>query len=145
MQTSNRFFDDLSRVASGAASAFSGLRDEVDQMIRQRLKRVIADMDMVTREEFEAVEAIATKAREEQEVLSEKVAALEAELGKLTKPAAKSGAAAKKPAAAKTASKAAAAKAATSAEATKKPARKPAARKTAARKTSAKPSPSSGS
>ena len=144
MQTSNRFFDDLSRVASGAASAFSGLRDEVDQMIRQRLKRVIADMDMVTREEFEAVEAIATKAREEQEKLSEKVAALEAELGKLKKPAAKSGATAKKPAA-KTATKAAAAKAATKAEAVKKPARKPAARKTAARKTPAKPSPSSGS
>lgn len=77
MQTNNRFFDDLARVASGAASTLAGVRQELDAMIRQRFERLISDMDLVTRDEFEAVKATASNARAEQETLAERVAALE--------------------------------------------------------------------
>src|SRR5512134_411467 len=77
MQTSNRFFDDLARVASGAASTLTGIRQELDAMVRQRFERWISDMDLVTRDEFEAVKAMAANARAEQETLTQRVAALE--------------------------------------------------------------------
>ena len=82
MQTSNRLLDDLARVATGAAGALSGVRQEIEQIVRTRMERFLADLDLVTREEFEAVEAIASKARSEQEKLEERVAALEAQLKK---------------------------------------------------------------
>lgn len=87
MQTTGRLFDDLARVANGAAGAMSGVKDEIEQMVKARLERVLADMDLVTREEFDAVKAVATKARLEQEALTERVEALEkqlAESGKKT-------------------------------------------------------------
>ncbi len=77
MQTNNRFFDDLARVASGAASTLAGVRQELDAMVRQRFERFISDMDLVTRDEFEAVKATAANARGEQEALAKRVAALE--------------------------------------------------------------------
>ena len=77
MQTNNRFFDDLARVASGAASTLAGVRQELDAMVRQRLERLISDMDLVTRDEFEAVKATAANARAEQETLARRVAQLE--------------------------------------------------------------------
>ena len=77
MQTNSRFFDDLARVASGAASTLAGIRQELDAMVRQRLERLIADMDLVTRDEFEAVKAMAANARAEQEALAIRVAKLE--------------------------------------------------------------------
>jgi BMFP domain-containing protein YqiC len=77
MQTNNRFFDDLARVASGAASTLAGIRQELDAMIRQRFERLISDMDLVTRDEFEAVKATAANARAEQEILANRVAELE--------------------------------------------------------------------
>jgi BMFP domain-containing protein YqiC len=80
MQTNNRFFDDLARVASGAASTVAGIRQEFDAMVRQRFERLISDMDLVTRDEFEAVKATATNARAEQETLARRVAILEATL-----------------------------------------------------------------
>jgi hypothetical protein len=80
MQTSNRFFDDLARVASGAASTLTGIRQELDAMVRQRFERWISDMDLVTRDEFEAVKAMAANARAEQEMLAQRVAALEEKL-----------------------------------------------------------------
>lgn len=80
MQTSSRFFDDLARVASGAASTLAGIRQELDAMVRQRLERLITDMDLVTRDEFEAVKAIAVNARAEQEALAIRVAVLEKSL-----------------------------------------------------------------
>ena len=83
MQTSNRLFDDLAKVASGAMHTLGGLREEVETRVRERLERVLADMDLVTREEFDAVRAMAAKARSEQEDLSAKVSRLEAELGGL--------------------------------------------------------------
>lgn len=83
MQSQNRFFDDLARVASGAVGALSGVRGEVEARLREQLERALAGMDLVTREEFEAVKAMAAKARAEQEDLAKQVAALEAEIAAL--------------------------------------------------------------
>jgi BMFP domain-containing protein YqiC len=80
MQSQNRFFDDIARVASGAVGAISGVRGEIESRLRDQLERVLAGMDLVSREEFEAVKAMAAKAREEQEVLQGQIAALEARL-----------------------------------------------------------------
>jgi BMFP domain-containing protein YqiC len=83
MQTENRFFDDLARVASGAFGAFAGLRGEIETLVRQRFERLLADMDLVQREEFDAVKAMAARARSEQEDLAIRVAALEAKVRQL--------------------------------------------------------------
>ena len=80
MQVENRFLDDLARVANGAIGALSGIRGEIEGLIKQRVERLLADMDLVARDEFEAVKAVAAKARSEQEALSLRVAALEAAL-----------------------------------------------------------------
>lgn len=80
MQTDNRLFDDLARVASGALHTLGGLREEIEMRVRERLERFATEMNLVTREEFEAVRAMARKAREEQEALAARVAALEAEI-----------------------------------------------------------------
>jgi BMFP domain-containing protein YqiC len=78
VQTQNRFFDDLARVAAGAMSTLSGVKSEVESRIREQLERVLAGMDLVSRDEFEAVKAMAAKARAEQEDLEKRVAELEA-------------------------------------------------------------------
>src|SRR5215467_4404205 len=80
MQSQNRFFDDLARVAAGAMGTLSGLKGEIESRLRDQLERVLAGMDLVSREEFEAVKAMAAKAREEQELLRAQVAALESRL-----------------------------------------------------------------
>ncbi|HLY56048.1 MAG TPA: accessory factor UbiK family protein [Stellaceae bacterium] len=80
MQTDNRILDDLARVASGAFSAMSGLKDEIEARLREQFERILARMDLVTREEFEVVKAMAVKAREEQEALQARLDALEARL-----------------------------------------------------------------
>ena len=102
MQTSNRILDDLARVANGAVSTLAGVKGEIDALVRQRLERLLADADLVTRDEFEAVKAMAAKARTEQERLAKRVQQLEAKLAKSaprTKAAAKAGTkAARKPA-----------------------------------------------
>ncbi len=77
MQSQNRFFDDLARVAAGAMGTLSGVKGEVESRLREQLERVLAGMDLVTRDEFEAVKAMAAKARAEQEVLARRVAELE--------------------------------------------------------------------
>jgi BMFP domain-containing protein YqiC len=102
MQTNNRIFDDLAKVANGAMSIATGMRQEMEQLIRQQLERFLNDRDLVTREEFEAVKAMAVKAREEQEVMAARLAALEAGLAAGEVGASKAGAA--KPAAKKAAS-----------------------------------------
>ena len=89
MQVDNRFLDDLARVANGAAGALSGVREEVEALVRQRAERFLADMDLVTRDEFEAIKAVAAKARLEQEALEARVAVLEAALFDLQKSALK--------------------------------------------------------
>lgn len=86
MQTQNRLFDDLARVAGGAFSTVAGLRTEIEDLVKQRLERLLADMDHVPREEFDAVRAMAERARLEQEALQKRVDALEAALAAASKP-----------------------------------------------------------
>lgn len=80
MQTRNPFLDDMARVAGGAMSTLSGLRDEIEARLREQVERRLRDMDLVSREEFEAVRAMAETARREQEALIKRVAELEAAL-----------------------------------------------------------------
>ena len=81
MQTQNRFLDDLARVAAGALGTLSGVKTEVETRLREQLEKVLAGMDLVSRDEFEAVKAMAAKARSEQEDLAKRVAELESKLG----------------------------------------------------------------
>jgi BMFP domain-containing protein YqiC len=81
MQSENRLFDDLARVATGALGALTGMRDEVETRLREQFERVLGRMNLVRREEFDAVQAMAAKARAEQEALAARVAELEARLG----------------------------------------------------------------
>lgn len=78
MQSDNRFFDDAAKLAGGAIGTLAGLRREVEALARQQVERLLARMDLVTRDEFEAVKEMASKARAEQEDLSVRLAALEA-------------------------------------------------------------------
>ena len=80
MQTENRLFDDLARMANGAINTLSGVREEIESRLRERVERWLTEMDMVPREEFEAIKELAQKARAEQEDLSARVAALEQKL-----------------------------------------------------------------
>jgi BMFP domain-containing protein YqiC len=83
MQTSNRFLDDLARVANSAFGAAAGLRNEVEAMVRDRLQRMTADMDLVSREEFEAVREMAARARSEQDALLARIQTLEQTIAEL--------------------------------------------------------------
>ena len=76
----SRLFDDLARVASGALNAVSGIKTETESVMRQHMEQWLAKMNLVTREEFEVVQAMVAKARDEQEALLERIAALEAQL-----------------------------------------------------------------
>jgi BMFP domain-containing protein YqiC len=80
MQSQNRIFDDLAKVAGGALSTLTALKEEIEAMVRDRFQRAVADADFVRREEFEAVKAVASAARAEQEKLEARVVALEAQL-----------------------------------------------------------------
>ena len=80
MQTENRLLDDLARVATGALGALSGMRDEVEARMRDQFERILGRMNLVRREEFDAVQAMAAKARAGQEALEQRVALLEAKL-----------------------------------------------------------------
>ncbi|MFA7428861.1 MAG: accessory factor UbiK family protein [Rhodospirillaceae bacterium] len=77
MQTQNRLFDDLARVAGGALGALTGLRDEIELLVRQRMERALAEMDLVPRDEFDAVKAMAAEARTENDRLAKRIAELE--------------------------------------------------------------------
>lgn len=81
MQTENRLLDDLARVATGALGALTGMREELETRLREQFERILARMNLVQREEFDAVQAMAAKARAEQEALAARVAELEARLG----------------------------------------------------------------
>jgi hypothetical protein len=80
MQTDNRFFDDLARMAGGALNALTGMKTEVESLVRQQMEHFLGNLHLVSREEFDAVAALAAKARDEQEALTARVAALEEEL-----------------------------------------------------------------
>jgi BMFP domain-containing protein YqiC len=84
MQTENRLFDDLARMANGAINTLSGVREEIESRLRERVERWLAEMDMVPREEFEAIKEVAQKARAGQEDLAAKVAALEQKLAAMS-------------------------------------------------------------
>jgi BMFP domain-containing protein YqiC len=83
MQTQNRFFDDLARVAAGAMGTLSGMKSEVESRVREQFERVLGGMDLVSRDEFEAVKAMAAKARTEQEDLQRRVSELESKIAAL--------------------------------------------------------------
>jgi BMFP domain-containing protein YqiC len=81
-QTSNRFLDELSKLLTDAAGAAQGMRREFETLMRSQGERILREMDVVQREEFEAVREMAAKAREENERLAARVAELEAELAR---------------------------------------------------------------
>ena len=79
-QTTNRFLDDLAKLMTDAAGAAQGMRREVEGIVKAQGEKFLADMDVVKREEFEAVKAMAEKAREENERLAARLTELEAEI-----------------------------------------------------------------
>ncbi|HMN37329.1 MAG TPA: accessory factor UbiK family protein [Hyphomicrobium sp.] len=79
-QTSNRIFDDLAKMMTDAAGAAEGMKKEVENMMKAQAERFVNSMDLVKREEFEVVKAMAQKAREENEALKTRLADLEAKL-----------------------------------------------------------------
>ena len=83
MQSQNRLLDDFARLAAGAIGAISGVRSEVEARLREQFERLLAGMDLVDRDEFEAVKAMAANARSEQEDMAVRLAALEARLAAL--------------------------------------------------------------
>jgi BMFP domain-containing protein YqiC len=80
-QTNNRFFDEIGRLMNDAAGAAQGVKREFDTVMRTQAEKFLRDMDLVKREEFEAVKDMARLAREENEALKARIAALEAKLG----------------------------------------------------------------
>lgn len=80
MQTDNRLLDDMAKVATGALGSFTGLKHEIETRVQQQLERLLGRMNLVSREEFETVKAVAQAAREEQIRLERRVADLEAKL-----------------------------------------------------------------
>lgn len=98
MPFDTKLIDDLVRVATGAFGAVAGVREEARTRLRDQFEHVLSRLDVVTREEFEIVRALAQRAREEQEQLSARVAALEAAVRPATAKPARKTAAAKPPA-----------------------------------------------
>ena len=80
MQTRSKLFDDLSQLMTNAAGVAQGMREEAETVVRGRIERFLADSDLVTREEFEAVRDMAQKAREENAAMAARIAAPEAAL-----------------------------------------------------------------
>ncbi|MEP9361002.1 accessory factor UbiK family protein [Sphingomonas sp. KR3-1] len=81
MQTDNRLFDDFVKFVNGAAGTLAGVARETESAARERAREWIGGMDFVAREEFEAVKAMAVAARDENDALKARLAALEAQLG----------------------------------------------------------------
>jgi len=77
MQTNSRIFDDIARLASGALGTAQGVKTEWDNLLHQRMERMIANMDLVPREEFDAVKAMVVSLSETVEKQQEQIAALE--------------------------------------------------------------------
>ena len=78
MQSQNRMFDDFVKMMNGAAGTFAGMGREAEGSLREKMREWVGGMDMVTREEFDAVKAMAVAARDENEVLRKRIEALEA-------------------------------------------------------------------
>ena len=84
VQTTNRFFDEVARLMNDAAGVAQGVRREFETLFRNQAERFLRDLDVVKREEFEAVKEMARIAREDGEALRARVAALEARLSQMT-------------------------------------------------------------
>ncbi|WP_212524105.1 accessory factor UbiK family protein [Actibacterium sp. MT2.3-13A] len=82
MQTRNKFFEDMSQLMTNAMGVAQGAKDEAETAMKGFMDRWLADRDFVTREEFDAVRAMAQKAREENEALKARIAALEEAAGR---------------------------------------------------------------
>lgn len=80
MQSQSKILEDMAKVMSSAMGVAAGMRTEVEARFREQLERLLAQMDLVPREEFDAMAAVAAAAREQQELLDERVAALEKRL-----------------------------------------------------------------
>ena len=80
MQTRDKIFDDISQLMTNAAGMAQGVRTEAETAMKSRMERWLADADLVTREEFDAVREMAVKAREENEHLAARIAGLEEKL-----------------------------------------------------------------
>jgi len=78
MQSQNRLFDDFVKMMNGAAGTFAGMTREAEGAFRERVREWVGGLDLVSREEFEAVKAIAVAAREENQALKARLDALEA-------------------------------------------------------------------
>ncbi len=79
-QTQNRLMDEMARLMSDAASVAQGVKREAETVFRSQMERIVADLDLVRREEFEVVRDMASKARAENDVLKARIAELEAKL-----------------------------------------------------------------
>jgi hypothetical protein len=86
MQTPNKFFDEMSKLMTNAVGVAQGAKTEAETAVKGWMDRWLADRDFVTREEFDAVKAMAAKAREENEALKARLDALEAKPAKAAKP-----------------------------------------------------------
>ena len=82
VQTTNRFFDEVGRLMNDAAGVAQGVRREFETLFRSQAERILRDLDVVKREDFEAVKDMARLAREENEALKARVTALETALAK---------------------------------------------------------------
>lgn len=80
MQSQNRMLDDLVKMLNGAAGTVAGMGREAEGGLRERMREWVGGMDMVSREEFDAVKAMAAAARDENDALARRIAALEAVL-----------------------------------------------------------------
>lgn len=80
MQTQNRFLDDMAKVAASALGGVTTMRHEIEGRLREQFSRLLSGMELVSRDEFNAVKAMAAEARLEQERLRQRLAQLEAEL-----------------------------------------------------------------
>ena len=85
-QSNNRFLDELAKLMTDAAGAAQGMRREVETLLKAQGERLLRELDLVEREEFEAVKEMAARAREENERLSARIAALENEIAALRRP-----------------------------------------------------------
>jgi BMFP domain-containing protein YqiC len=80
VQTTNRFFDEMAKLMNDAAGVASGVRREVETIFQAQAERILRNLDVVTREEFEAIKEMAAKARDENERLAVRIAELERKL-----------------------------------------------------------------
>lgn len=80
-QTNNKFFDEIGRLMNDAAGVAQGVRREFETLMRSQGEKLLREMDVVRREEFDAVQEMARLAREENEALKARIAAVEARLG----------------------------------------------------------------